>query len=69
MAFNFNIIKWNEYFVHFTPIANDLNEQEQDYPKAIVFSARSAITPLTFVMAHRLGENMLVDDAQYSLQK
>ena len=51
-----------------TPIADDLKQQKQDYPKTL-FSAHSTITPVTYFMAHRLGKDMYVDGVQRSSNK
>ena len=42
-----------------TPIADD-KQQKQDYPKTLIFSAHSTITPVTYFMANRLGMDMLM---------
>ena len=52
-----------------TPIADDLKQQKQDYPKTLIFSAHSTITPVTYFMAHRLGKDMYVDGVQRSSNK
>ena len=45
-----------------TPIADDLKQQMQDYPKTSVFSGHCTITHVTFFMANRLREDMFVGD-------